>query len=96
MSFHAIQTCRPHPMPPYIQKADEEVIGILERKSLSYIQPEYRPPPKPPRIQDNAEEKIWPPPKIPKIQIIGKEGKIWNYMPPPNPLNIENIDMERN
>ena len=59
------------------------MIGILEKESLPYVEPEYRPPPKPPRIQDNAKERIWPPPKPPNMKITGgKEKKIWNYRPP--------------
>ena len=36
------------PKPPYIQNVDEEVIGIIEKENLPYVEPEYRPPPKPP------------------------------------------------
>ena len=39
------------------------MIGTLEKENLPYMELEYRPPPKPPRIQDNTEERIWPPPK---------------------------------
>ena len=55
---------RPPSKPPYIQNADGEMIGILEKGSLPYVGPEYRPPPKPPRIQDNPEERIWPLPNL--------------------------------
>ena len=39
------------PKPPYRQNADGEVIGSLGKESLPYVEPEDRPPPKPPRIQ---------------------------------------------
>ena len=54
---------RAPPKPSYLQNADGEWIEALKRENLPYAEPEYRPLPKPPRIQDNAEERIWPPPK---------------------------------
>ena len=72
------------------------MIEILEKENLPYVEPEYRPPPKPPRIQDNTEERIWPHPKPHNLKNTEeKEKKIWNYRPPPNPPNIENINEEK-
>ena len=62
----------PH-KPPFIQNVDGEIIGFLEKENLCYAEPEYRLPPKLPRIQDNAEERIWPLPKLPNMKNI--EGK---------------------
>ena len=59
---------RPPPKPPNIQNVNEEVIGILEKDNLPYMDPEDRPPLKPPKTQDYAEDRIWPPPKPPNMK----------------------------
>ena len=46
--------CRPPPGPPFLQSVDEERIEVLARENLPYVNPEYMPPPKPPRMYGNA------------------------------------------
>ena len=52
--------------------------GEINKKMSPYMNPIYRPPPKPP-IMKNREE---------------KEKKIWDYRPPPKPPYIQNADGE--
>ena len=77
---------RPPPKPPYIQKVDGEVIGIIEKENLSYAIPKPRPPPKPPRIHSNADREGIRDPE--KECLLDSEP---NYSPPPKSLKVCNI-----
>ena len=59
------------------QSQQNSLEGEISERTLPYINPTYRPPPKPPNMKNMEEEKkIWcyrPPPRLPNKQNTGKE-----------------------